>query len=116
MAVIGQRITHAEEAVSARPALAAEAERLKIRPGATVLTIARTYRTENGPVETASIVMPVERYALVLPEPARAFIYLRTKVIGRFDNLMASDWRRLKGSQFSPRQVGIHGIWAPESS
>jgi hypothetical protein len=32
MAVIGQRITHADETVSARPALAAEAERLKIRP------------------------------------------------------------------------------------
>src|SRR5207302_9668749 len=33
MAVVGQRITHAEETVTARPALAAEAERLDLRPG-----------------------------------------------------------------------------------
>lgn len=71
MAVIGQRITHAEEAVSARPALAAEAERLKLRPGATVLTIARVYHTDERPVETANIVMPVERYSLVYEIPVR---------------------------------------------
>jgi DNA-binding GntR family transcriptional regulator len=41
MAVIGQVITYAEETVAARPALASEAERLRIRPGGTVLTIAR---------------------------------------------------------------------------
>jgi hypothetical protein len=45
MAMIGQRITHAEEDVAARPARASEAERLGIRPEGTVLTIARTYRT-----------------------------------------------------------------------
>lgn len=65
MAEIGQQITHAEEAVSARPALAAEAARLGIRPGSLVLTIARTYRTSERAVETADIVIPVERYALV---------------------------------------------------
>jgi DNA-binding GntR family transcriptional regulator len=65
MTVIGQQITHAEETVSARPALAAEAALLKIRPGTTVLTIARIYHTETRPVETASIVLPVERYSLV---------------------------------------------------
>ena len=69
MAVIGQHITHAEEAVSARPALAAEAERLGIRPGAIVLTITRTYHTSERPVETADIVLPVERYALVYEIP-----------------------------------------------
>jgi len=69
MAVIGQHITHAEEAVSARPALAAEAERLRIRPGAVVLTIARTYHTSGQPAETADIVLPVERYALVYEIP-----------------------------------------------
>ncbi len=69
MAVIGQRITRAEETVTARAALAAEAERLKIRPGATVLTIARTYYTATGAVETASIVLPVERYSLVYEIP-----------------------------------------------
>jgi DNA-binding GntR family transcriptional regulator len=69
MAIIGQHITHAEEAVSARPALAAEAERLHIRPGAIVLTITRTYRTSERAVETADIVLPVERYALVYEIP-----------------------------------------------
>lgn len=69
MAVIGQRITHAEEAVAARPALASEAERLGIRPGGTVLTIARTYRTAERPVETADMVIPVERYSLVYEVP-----------------------------------------------
>ena len=69
MAVIGQRITHAEEDVGARPALASEAERLGIRPGGTVLTIARTYHTAERPVETADIVIPVERYSLVYEVP-----------------------------------------------
>jgi DNA-binding GntR family transcriptional regulator len=71
MAVIGQRITHAEETVAARPALASEAERLSIRPGGTVLTIARVYRTDERPVETADIVIPVERYSLVYEVPVR---------------------------------------------
>lgn len=71
MAVIGQHITHAEETVSARPALAAEAGRLHIRPGAIVLTIARTYHTSARPVEAADIVLPVERYALVYEIPVR---------------------------------------------
>lgn len=69
MAVIGQRITRADETISARPALASEAERLKIRPGSIVLTIARTYRTDERPVETADIVMPVDRYELVYEVP-----------------------------------------------
>ena len=69
MAVIGQRITHAEEDVAARPALASEAERLGIRPGGTVLTIARTYHTAERPVETADIVIPVKRYSLVYEVP-----------------------------------------------
>jgi DNA-binding GntR family transcriptional regulator len=71
MFVIGQEIVHAEEMVSARPALASEAERLGIRPGATVLTIARTYHAAERPVETADIVIPVERYALVYEVPVR---------------------------------------------
>lgn len=62
MAVIGQEITSAEETVGARPALASEAERLGIRPGGIVLTIARVYHTADRPVETADIVIPVERY------------------------------------------------------
>jgi DNA-binding GntR family transcriptional regulator len=69
MAVIGQRVTHVEEDVAARPVLASEAEWLGIRPGGTVLTIARTYRTAERPVETADIVIPVERYSLVYEVP-----------------------------------------------
>jgi DNA-binding GntR family transcriptional regulator len=51
--------------VSARPALAAEAAQLGVRPGSLVLTIARTYPTDEQAVETADIVIPVERYSLV---------------------------------------------------
>ena len=69
MAVIGQQITSAEEVVSARPALAAEADRLNIHMGGTVLTICRTYRTDERAVETADIVIPVERYSLVYEIP-----------------------------------------------
>jgi GntR family transcriptional regulator len=71
MAVIGQQITHAEETVSARPALAAEASRLNARPGALVLTIVRSYHTSQRQVETADIIIPVERYALVYEIPVR---------------------------------------------
>jgi DNA-binding GntR family transcriptional regulator len=71
MAVIGQQITHAEETVAARPALASEAECLAIRPGGIVLTIARVYHTDERAVETADIIIPVERYALVYDVPVR---------------------------------------------
>lgn len=71
MAVIGQQITHAEETVAARPALASEAERLGIRPGGNVLTITRTYRTGQRAVETADIVLPAERYAVTYQVPVR---------------------------------------------
>jgi len=71
MAVIGQQIVRAEETVTARPVLAAEAERLKLRTGATVLTIARVYYTAERPVETATIILPVERYSLVYEIPVR---------------------------------------------
>jgi GntR family transcriptional regulator len=42
---------------------------LGIRPGAIVLTITRTYHTSERSVETADIVLPVERYALVYEIP-----------------------------------------------
>lgn len=71
MAIIGQQITHAEETVAARPALASEAEWLNIRPGGIVLTIARIYRTDERAVETADIIIPVELYALVYDVPVR---------------------------------------------
>ena len=71
MAVIGQRITHAGETVAARPALASEAERLDMRPGGIVITIARIYRVDERAVETADIVLPAERYAVAYDVPVR---------------------------------------------
>ena len=65
------QITHAEETVTARPALASEAERLDMRPGGIVLTIARVYRTDERAVETADIVLPAERYAVAYDVPVR---------------------------------------------
>jgi UTRA domain len=69
MAVIGQRITHAEEDVGARPALASEAERLGIRPGGAVLTIARTYPRRRAAGRDSGHRDPVERYSLVHEVP-----------------------------------------------
>jgi DNA-binding GntR family transcriptional regulator len=69
MAVIGQHITRAEEAVTARPVLADEASRLRIPLGAIILAVARTYATSDRPVETADIVIPAERWALVYQIP-----------------------------------------------
>jgi GntR family transcriptional regulator len=69
MVAIGQQITHAQATVTARPALAAEAERLGIRSGGIVLTITRTYYTGQRAAETADIVLPAERYAVTYDVP-----------------------------------------------
>ena len=71
MAAIGQVITHAEETLAARPALVSEAEQLNMRPGGTVITIARIYRTDERAVETADIVLPAERYTVIYDVPVR---------------------------------------------
>lgn len=71
MRLISQHITYAEETVTARPALAAEATRLAIQPGSTVLAITRTYHTSQRPVETADITLPAERHALIYEVPIR---------------------------------------------
>ncbi|MEV7968521.1 UTRA domain-containing protein [Sphaerisporangium sp. NPDC088356] len=65
MRQIGVNITHAAEAVSARQVLAEEASALDIAPGAIVLTIERTYYADARPVETADIVIPVDRHQVV---------------------------------------------------
>ncbi|WP_246342150.1 GntR family transcriptional regulator, partial [Actinomadura verrucosospora] len=64
MRAIGQRVETAEEVVTARPILAAEAEELGEPVGAIVMVIRRTYRTADRPVETADIVIPTDRYEL----------------------------------------------------
>jgi DNA-binding GntR family transcriptional regulator len=62
---IGVQVTHSAEVVSARPATADEAKRLDVAPGAIVLTIERTYYADIRPVETADIVIPVDRHQVV---------------------------------------------------
>jgi DNA-binding GntR family transcriptional regulator len=64
MASIGQRIVTATEVVTARPVMQAEAEQLRVSAGTIVMVIQRTYWTEDRPVETADIVVPVDRYEL----------------------------------------------------
>ncbi|MEW9548151.1 GntR family transcriptional regulator [Nonomuraea sp. NPDC050783] len=65
MRQIGVQVTHAAEVVSARNATVDEAGRLDIRPPAIVLTIERTYYADGRPVETADIVIPVDRYQVL---------------------------------------------------
>ena len=69
MAVIGQRITHAEEDVPPGPRWRRKRNGSASGPEGTVLTIARTYHTASARVETADIVIPVERYSLVYEVP-----------------------------------------------
>ena len=65
MATIGITIAGATEEVSARAALADEADELGGMAGNTVLVIHRTYYdTEQRPVETADLVMPSDRYTV----------------------------------------------------
>ncbi len=65
MAAIGVTIVGASEEVSARAALADEADELGGMAGNTVLVIHRTYYdTDQRPVETADIVMPSDRYTV----------------------------------------------------
>jgi DNA-binding GntR family transcriptional regulator len=71
MAVIGVQITHCAEIVSARPLLAAEARELGMPQGSLALTIQRTYYEDERPVETADIVIPVDKYEVVYGIPIR---------------------------------------------
>lgn len=69
MATIGETVTHAEEIVTARPVTAAEGERLHVRAGTIVIVIERTYVTAEHPVETADLIVPVDRYELAYVIP-----------------------------------------------
>ncbi|MFA1541021.1 GntR family transcriptional regulator [Actinomadura monticuli] len=68
MRAIGQVITLATEVVTARAILADEAERLDEPVGSIVMVIQRTY-TGDRAVETADIVVPVDRYELAYTIP-----------------------------------------------
>jgi len=68
MAAIGISVELAREIVSARHVTAQEAEELGLSLGAVVTTIQRTYVADR-PVETADIVVPVDRYELAYVIP-----------------------------------------------
>ncbi|KWX02805.1 GntR family transcriptional regulator [Carbonactinospora thermoautotrophica] len=69
MAAIGVNVTHAAEAVTARPVLASEAELLKVPTGTTIIRIARTYYADERAVETADITIPADRYEIIYHIP-----------------------------------------------
>lgn len=68
MRVIEQAVTLATEVVTARAILAEEAEQLAEPLGSIVMVIERTYAGDR-PVETADIVVPVDRYELAYVIP-----------------------------------------------
>lgn len=68
MRQIGVDVALATEIVSARKILASEARDLAAPPGSMVIVIQRTY-TGDRPVETADIVVPVDRYELAYVIP-----------------------------------------------
>lgn len=65
MLSIGVVIDDWVEEVGARLGTAEECTRLKHAPGSVVVTIRRTYYAGALPVETADIVVPADRFALV---------------------------------------------------
>ncbi|GAB3277165.1 GntR family transcriptional regulator [Actinocorallia lasiicapitis] len=69
MRAIGVEIRLATEIVTARAVLADEARELGTAIGSTVIVIQRTYTTDERPVETANIVVPVDRYELAYVIP-----------------------------------------------
>ncbi|GAA2131955.1 GntR family transcriptional regulator [Kitasatospora kazusensis] len=64
LARIGLTVTRVTEDVAARPALEAEADRLGIPLGATVLSIERTHWAGELAVETADIVLAADNFRL----------------------------------------------------
>ncbi|GLZ14055.1 GntR family transcriptional regulator [Actinomadura sp. NBRC 104425] len=64
MRAIGHEIGMANEVITARAITAAEAEELDEPVGSIVMVIQRTYSTAERPVETADIIVPVDRYEL----------------------------------------------------
>ncbi|MGW4693599.1 GntR family transcriptional regulator [Kitasatospora cineracea] len=62
---IGVRITKVTEEVTIRPPLPSEETALQIPAGVHVFHLKRTQSTDERPVETADIVIPGDRYALL---------------------------------------------------
>jgi DNA-binding GntR family transcriptional regulator len=65
MASVDQCIVTAAEVVTARPVMQAEADQLQVSAGTIVMVIQRTYWASDRPVETADVVIPVDRYELL---------------------------------------------------
>jgi len=72
MRSIGVLIDGCTEEIQARLGTAEECAILRIPPGAIVFEIARTYWSQDRPVETADIVVSAERYSLLYGEARRA--------------------------------------------
>jgi GntR family transcriptional regulator len=64
MDLIGQRVTHVTEEVTARAARPYEVDALSMAVGVPVLAIERTYYVNEKPVETADIIIPADRYSV----------------------------------------------------
>lgn len=62
LGTVGVEISHVVENVSARPALATEADQLDTQTGLCLIVIERTYYAGDRPAETADIVIPSDRY------------------------------------------------------
>lgn len=69
MAAIGVPVVTATEVVTARPVMQDEAGALATSAGTIVMVIQRTYWTDDQPVETADIIVPVDRYELLYVIP-----------------------------------------------
>ncbi|MEU8274890.1 GntR family transcriptional regulator [Microbispora bryophytorum] len=65
MRQIGTEVTHSADYISARLITVEEARLLEVAPQDIVITIERTYYSDAQPVETADIVVPVDRYRLL---------------------------------------------------
>jgi len=64
MASIGIEVDQVVEELMVRPSLLAEADTLRMPPGAPVLHIERAHLSGGEPVETADIVIPADRFRL----------------------------------------------------
>jgi GntR family transcriptional regulator len=64
MDLIGQRVTHVTEEVTARAARPYEVDALSMAVGVPVLAIERTYYVNEKPVETADMIIPADRYSV----------------------------------------------------
>jgi len=68
-ASIGHRPVRVIERLRSRMPRPSEVERLRLRPGVPVLVIVRTCESEDGPVETAELILAGDQFELEYPIP-----------------------------------------------